>query len=210
MKNLFTILLTGLMIVGMTIQSHSQGFQFGIKGLANVSSIHGLDDTGIADAKSKITTGVGLFATIKISKIGVQPELQLLKQGSKFEDSGGTEYNQKMTYFKVPVMINFYIIKQLHLEAGPYFGILLAAEQKLTSDPLNLGTGPIDNKDNFKSTDVGLAAGIGADIKRLNLSFRYMLGLTDINDFTPSSGTAEKLKNGIFQFGIGISIINKD
>lgn len=211
MRTKVSNLCMGMFLILLGVNANAQGFQLGVKGFANLSSIRGFDDqaTYNADLTSKATLGGGIFATIKAGKIGVQPEVQLLNQGTRFDDGSGSEYNQKMTYLKIPVMVNFYIIKQLHLEAGPYFGVLIDAERKLASGPINPAITVGSSTDEFKTTDVGIAAGVGADIKRLNLSLRYMLGLTDINDLNPTVNN-EKYKNGIFQFGIGISIINKD
>jgi len=208
MKKIYQISLALVLVLAMVNTGKSQGFQLGVKGLANLSSLNGLDDnySSVDKLKGKFTLGVGLYATLKFSKLGVQPEILYMRQGARFTDASNTEWNQKMTYLTIPVMVNFYLIKNLYVQAGPYFGILMAAEQKLTNDPLGLGYPAQDNKDAFKSSDIGIAAGVGVEVKKLTLSARYMLGLTDITDFT---GATSKMKNGTFQIGIGFSFIKK-
>jgi len=213
MKRIFTLVLTMAMVVAIANTGKSQGFQLGLKLLGNATSLNGFDkNISAQDLKGKLTFGAGLFATIKFSKLGVQPEVLYMRQGAKFTITdpslGNLDYNQKMTYLTIPVMINFYLVKFVHIEAGPYFGILLNAKQDLSG---SLGTSSIiglggDNKDSFKPSDFGAAFGVGVDVKKLNLSLRYMLGLSDVNNV---SGATEKVKNGIFQFGIGISLVNK-
>jgi len=213
MKRIYTVLLAMALVVAIANTGKSQGFQLGLKLLGNATSLNGFDkNISAQDLKGKLTFGAGLFATIKFSKLGVQPEVLYMRQGAKFTYTDATlgdlKFNQKMTYLTIPVMINFYLVKFVHIEVGPYFGILLDANQDLSG---SLGTSSLvglggNNKDSFKSSDFGAAFGVGLDVKKLNLSLRYMLGLSDVNNIT---GATETVKNGIFQFGIGISLVNK-
>ena len=112
-------------------------------------------------------------------------------QGTSSDDS-----DNKLTYFDIPVLIRWQIIKFLNIHAGPQFSILTKAEA-------DIGSTVVDIKDELKNSDVGLILGAEANLPlRLNLTARYVFGLTDISNVEEI-----EIKNSTFQLTLGIRLI---
>jgi len=135
----------------------------------------------------------GAFALFKLTKIGIQPEILLSQQGSKFDDDSFGSLDLKASYLTIPVMIKLYLVAGLNLQAGPQFGFLTKAE-------LN----GQDIKDTFKSSDISANIGLGWDLPfGLTLDARYNLGLSDVNNGI----SAESLKSRVVQISVGYKIL---
>jgi opacity protein-like surface antigen len=119
-------------------------------------------------------------------------------------------------------MVKFYVAGGLNLQAGPQFGFLSSA----TGDVINTVNGSIssttssaDLKTFVKSSDVSLAVGAGWDLPfGLNLTARYNIGLSDINQKTggiiPSVGNStisslgtSEAKSQVVQISVGYRFI---
>lgn len=176
--------LLSLSLVLITIVAFGQAkIDIGVKAGANFAN------TDISGSESITALHGGAYALVKLANIGIQPEVLFSKQGSSF--SGGSEVN--LNYVNVPVMLKLYLPGGLNVQAGPQFGVLLNAEDED-------GT---DLKDNLKSSDLSAAFGAGWDAPfGLQVSARYVLGLSDINDFDGG----ESIKNKTFQLAIGYSL----
>ena len=108
-----------------------------------------------------------------------------------------------LNYVTVPVMANWHFggKRNWYLNAGPYAGFLLGAKETERGD---------DYKDAFKSTDFGIALGIGVKIPlndKLKLSLEYdeQTGLSEIyktNDF-------KKISNRRSSFNVGLNFLLK-
>jgi hypothetical protein len=162
----------------------------GIKAGPNFANIKA-DDPG-ATYKNRTGYHFGAFGLIKLTKIGIQPEILFSKQGSKIKVNN-EDFEANFTYINIPVMLKLYTIAGINLQAGPQFGFLSKAE----IDDDNV-------KDFVKSSDVSLALGAGWDLPfGLTVDARYNLGLSDIND-----GVAEdQVKNQVWQFSVGYKLI---
>ena len=125
---------------------------------------------------------------------GVQPEILYSGQGAK----SGTE-KMKLAYVTVPVLARFNVNKVLSFHAGPQFGVLTSANYKIGSNSTNV-------KDDYKSSDVSIAAGLGIDLPiKLNFSFRFVKGLSDINN----ADSGAKIKNYTLQLSVGYKLFGK-
>ncbi len=161
----------------------------GIKAGANFAN------TNISSINSDAITSfhAGAYALIKAGNIGVQPEVLISRQGSEFSLRGESA-ELDLSYLNIPVMLKFYLPLGLNVQAGPQFGILKKAEDKVGSD--------IKNK--LKSSDLSVGFGAGWDASfGLQLSARYLLGLSDIND---TLGFTNEIKSKIFQVSIGYQL----
>ena len=104
--------------------------------------------------------------------------------------------DNKLTYFDIPVLLRWQIIKFLNIHAGPQFSILTKAEA-------DFGDTVVDIKENLKNSDVGLIVGAEANLPlRLNLTARYIFGLTDVSKIENI-----EIKNSTFQLTLGIRLI---
>lgn len=131
----------------------------------------------------------GAFALIKITKFAIQPEFLYMQQGSKLRDISG---DLKTSYVAIPVMLKFYLLGGLNVQAGPQFGFLTAAELG------GKGAGEL-----VKDSDVTANFGLGWDLPfGLTVDARYNLGLKDISDVS-----GDEIKSRVFQFSVGYKIL---
>jgi len=174
MKKIFFLLIA----VVFTATTYGQGIDFGIKAGANFSTL--TDATGL---KNKTGFHGGIFLGLKFNdKIALQPELLYSQQGAKF-DSDKIELN----YVNVPVVLKYYLIQGLNIQAGPQFGFIVDD---------NLG----DAFDK-KPVDVSGLLGAGYDLPMgLRIDARYHFGFTAIGEDTDS-------KNGVFSLALGYSFL---
>ena len=186
-------------------QTNAQvGFQLGIKGGPNFSNIK-------TEVSTEGQTGfhAGAYAMIKVSKIGIQPEL-LFSSISSDITSGTATSEFTSSYVNIPIILKLYLAGGLNLQLGPQFGFATFSELKTVAGGV---TTTNDIQDELKGSDVSLAIGAGFDLPfGLNLTARYNLGLSDVNDkvdldFNPA--TDDELKNQVFQVSVGYSFIKK-
>jgi hypothetical protein len=88
------------------------------------------------------------------------------------------------------------------VHAGPQFGILVSAKEEFDGDKPDI-------KEDFKTTDIGLALGAEADLPvNVGVGIRYIIGLTNVIKEGESFDDTE-LKNGVFQIYVTFKIIRR-
>ncbi|REC78494.1 PorT family protein [Chryseobacterium elymi] len=183
--------------------SSSNPVTFGVKGGMNVSSLS--KDEGLDDQKSKIGFNAGVFANIPVAEsFSVQPEVLYSQYGAKADYTLlGTKYSSstKLDYIAVPVMFQYNLIPNLYLEAGPEFGFLVSAKNKIKNEN-NGNSSTSDNyKDDLKTFNFGIGIGAGYYFTpNFGLTARYVAGLTDVAKDRPNGSDA--VKNNVFQVGL--------
>lgn len=197
------IVLSLLAFAAMGLSANAQQVvKFGPKAGVNLSNLSGGDADNL---DMKVGFHVGAFAEIFFTdKFALQPELLYSTQGAKGEISGG-DFEAKYDYINIPIMAKYYVIDNLAVEAGPYVGFLMKAENELSGSTLSFSG---DVKDEMKSVDFGL--GFGASYSLDNGFFagaRYSLGLSKIgeknDDVEVSMGLGEDIKNSVIQISVG-------
>jgi hypothetical protein len=189
-------------LLGFSTMAVSQvQFALGVKAgpnFANIDTKAGLGE----NYKSRTGFHGGAFALIKLTKIGIQPEILFSQQGSTI-NFNSQDLNANYSYVNIPVILKLYLVGGLNLQAGPQFGFITKAEQEFP----DLQTGNItkeDIKDQLKGMDLSAALGLGWDLPfGLTIDARYNLGLSDISDFEGS----ETAKNQVFQLSVGFKLI---
>ncbi|SMO44946.1 Outer membrane protein beta-barrel domain-containing protein [Chryseobacterium rhizoplanae] len=186
-----------------TGNTSSNPVAFGVKGGMNVSSLS--KDSGLDDQKSKIGFNAGVFANIPLaSSFSVQPEVLYSQYGNKSDFTTlGTKYSAstKLDYITVPVMFQYNLIPDLYVEAGPEFGFMVSAKNKLKNESNGNSTTSDNYKDNFNTFNFGIGLGAGYYFTpNLGLTARYVAGLTDIAKNRPSGSDA--VRNNVFQVGL--------
>jgi opacity protein-like surface antigen len=176
MKNRVFILLASC-VFAWNVQG--QELHLGVKAGANFSNLKLSSDFGGLSPDGATSFFVGGLADIGLSdKLHVQPELLYSIEGAKDSD---------ISYLNVPVMLKYYLIAGLNLQAGPQIGILVDAEG---------GT------DGLKSTNFGFNFGAAYELPGgFFVDARYNLGLSDISDPDFSNDFTVKTKG--FQLGVG-------
>jgi len=192
MKNKI-LLLAAILTLG-TINSFAQGFKIGIKGGADIHKIDGRS----FDDQFAYGYHLGGFAEIPLStKFGIQPEVLFSSVNVDTSDNYSSVYNfnnvssVKLSYLKIPLLLNFNPNKFVSLQAGPQFGVLLDNNKNIFEN----------GQQAFKSGDFSMLAGIQLNISKIKLYGRYAVGLSNINDIDDR----EKWKNQNIQLGVGLS-----
>ena len=172
--------------------AYGQGISGGIKAGLNLAN-QTFSGNGYTTSPSFLPgLHAGAYATIMFSDhLGLQPEVLYSAQGAK---SGDQKY--KVNYVTVPVLVRYSVNDLLSFHAGPQFGILTSAKYTFGSDEQ-------DVKDQVKGTDMGIAAGVAVDLPmKLNFAFRFVQGLSNIND----TDSSVKQKNYNLQFSVGYKL----
>ena len=170
----------------------AQSFHFGLKAGGDLLKING------QSFKEEFKFGYheGAFAEIGLpfTKIGLQPEVYFSQVNKRVYTGIGISGLEDITlsYINIPVLLNFKVAPMLSLQAGPQFGIMINKEESVTQ------TG----KDALKDGDVGIAAGLQFNLKKIKLYGRYFAGLNDINNHI-SSGDWH---NRVIHLGIGFRL----
>ncbi|MDA0196068.1 MAG: porin family protein [Bacteroidetes bacterium] len=182
-KSFLTI---SLSLIAMMAFSQAK-LEIGLKGGLNSSKLN-IDEAGLKESASS-SFHAGIYTLIKVSKIGIQPEILYSPRKNNI-DFGSGNVEQKQVYLDIPIMVKLYLAAGVNLQAGPQIGILTSAE-----------SAGVDVKDNLKGSDFSVAFGLGWDAPfGLQANVRYLLGLSDIND--AGSGSA-KITSRTFQFSLG-------
>ncbi|RAV98128.1 porin family protein [Pseudochryseolinea flava] len=195
-------ILGAALLVMIASQSFGQAqFALGVKGGLNFAKFDANDAGG--SIKNKTGFHGGAFALIKLTKIGIQPELIYSQQGSKLK-LNGQDLESNFSYVNIPVMLKFYLIAGLNLQVGPQFGFLAGAK----SDGYDVAAQQFykdrDVKSLYKKSDVTVGLGAGWDLPfGLTVDARYNLGLSKIDD----DAAAAAAKNQVFQLSLGYKLI---
>ncbi|MCA6414742.1 MAG: PorT family protein [Cytophagales bacterium] len=186
-------------------------FDLGLKGGLNFASV----DASSSFAKNyEGRTGyhLGAYAMLKLTKIAIQPEVIFSRQGQGFSTQPFSDLEASFDYINIPIMIKFYLVAGLNLQAGPQFGFLSSSKGDLVNTAANTVSKGQDLSGFVQTSDISLGVGAGWDFPfGLNITARYNIGLSDINKFTnnslPSSLTSSlgsaTAKNQVFQFSLG-------
>lgn len=193
------IIILSFAFVAMSTASFAQAeVALGIKGGLNFANI----DVSSSSAAYNSRTGyhAGAFLLIKLSKIGIQPEIIFSRQGSSYKPFSGTTVDARYDYVNIPVILKLYTVAGINLQVGPQFGFLAGATNEIT---VNGSTTSQDVKSALKGSDISLALGLGWDLPfGLTIDGRYNLGISDNNN----SGTSNNVKNQVIQISAGFKL----
>lgn len=180
-------LIVAIVAICIGTTAFSQDLDLGIKAGANFSNI-----TDASNLSNKTGFQAGIFAGLKFTdKVGLQADLLYSQQGAEF-DFGDFD----LTYINVPVVLKYYIVQGLNIQAGPQFGFIV--DDKITVD---LGDVVADAK--AESFDLSAVLGAGYDFPLgIRLDARYNFGLTDVSKLEGTNG-----KNSVFSLALGYSFL---
>lgn len=169
MKCLFLIF--SLTILNLTAIRAQESMQFGLKAGVNFSN---MNSDIFLNSSTRTGFHFGLFTEIPLeSKWSFQPEVLYASQGAEAEVSmeGNPRVKYQLDYIQVPIIIKWYLIKSLSLDAGPSFNFLL--KDTIDGEETEIGS-------NF---EFGGALGTTYKFREdLFGSARYVYGLTNAFD----------------------------
>lgn len=201
------IIFLAAMLLAVGLTAHSQEIKYGVKAGLNIADFGG--DAENTNVRAGFNAGV--LAEIKFGNFAVQPEIVYSQQGAKLKYNyfsgssldGSVEYTSKTAYINVPIVLKYYIIEGLSIQAGPQVGFLVSAKEKDETTVSGISVfDEIDSKEAYEKVDFALFGGIGYDLP-IGIFFqaRYNAGLSKIN----KGDEAEELKatNNVFSFSVG-------
>jgi len=211
MKKSKLIICALLMCAGAMAQTEK--VKLGVKAGLNISSLT-FDEN---ELKSSDKTGftAGLMAEIPLAKsFSVQPELLFSQQGMKLSYSDPEVENSHykstiaLNYLNIPIMLKYYVVKGLSLQAGPQVGILLKANNKYQDNFLGYDNhDKMDLKDYSNGVDASVNFGLGYQFQnKFYVDVRYNMSYNDVfKDATSNTNYIIKsdMKNRIFQVTVG-------
>jgi hypothetical protein len=191
MKKLFLVLIASMFIFSV---SNAQLFTYGIKGGIGFSSLKIEDITGIDDGSDvyDLITGdgvmgyhFGLQTRIKIAMLIIQPELYFNAGGGTVEqvvDGGATEIlNVKFNRIDIPLLVGVKL-GPARINVGPVGSFVLGETNDLTEiEP--------DFEMFTSAMTWGFQAGLGLDISKLSLDFRYEGSLSKLGESLSVGGS---------------------
>ncbi len=189
------LILSAVIILGLAFNATAQGLHLGIKAGADLNKING------KSYKEQFTYGyqAGAFAQIGLTKkFGIQPEVifaqvnfdttSSLKDVTSFNDIS----TAKMSYVKIPLLLNYNPNPFVSLQVGPQFGKLIDKQKNISQN----------GKAIFKEGDFSMLAGLQLNISKIRVYGRYGIGLSNIND----TGSPDKWKSQNVQLGLGLTL----
>ncbi len=196
-----------ILVVGSTVYSQEQ-LTIGVKGGLNLANVS-ITNSSAYTYNSLTGYHAGAFLLIKLSKIGIQPEILFSRQGTytTFNSTfNSTDLNARYDYINVPVIIKLYIASGINFQVGPQVGFLVSAKDDQPNFDINgklISITSDDIKDQLKSSDFSAALGLGWDAPfGLTVDARYNLGLSKIYNVTGSADA----KNQVIQVSVGFKL----
>jgi hypothetical protein len=150
--------------------SRAQKMTPGIKGGLNITDVTGFN------GDNRLSGHVGLFLNGRINhRWSFQPEILYSGQGQQYPVAFRDEATLALSYINIPLMFQFYPVKQFYVEFGPQIGFLLSANIKNDDDKTEVDEW-------FKKVDGAICFGAGIQVTQL-LGFyaRYNAGIADIS-----------------------------
>lgn len=166
----------------------------------NLASISVDPEPSTEEYSGRLGFGIGAVADRPLTdQIDLHAEPMYLQKGGKIKE-GGNEAIFKVHYFEIPILFRYNFQNdgsaKPYAMAGPSIGFLLSSKADIENGP------ELDQKDETKSLDFGLAVGGGVKLPRGNKTFfaeaRYVLGLSNTND---ESGESEVKNRGLIVLG---------
>lgn len=198
------ILMTAVLIAA--VYSVSAQFSIGPKVGLNLSEEHygvkAIDD----DIKFKPGLNAGLFGRYEMNhRFDIQMELLYSQQGYKATiyhlDFDGITlqdgFKVRTHYLNIPLLLKYYPLKRVYIEAGPQVGFCMNA--KFISDDDEIGSITIDD---YKKTDFAVAGGVG-----FYLGYGVSFNARYIHGFIKTLPDTD-FKNRVFQFSLAYDLWN--
>ena len=153
----------------------AQGLHVGVKAGVASSTVE-FQETDVAfDRRTGFLAGV--FVTLPVARwLTLQPEALYVTKGGSLAEGAPTDL--ELDYLELPVLVRVPVARGLFATAGPSFAYRLRARSLTTFAG---ETEEIDLADEIERWDVGMAAGLGIALGRLDVEARYTHGMRSID-----------------------------
>jgi hypothetical protein len=222
MKRILAVAMAATIVGVFAVNAMALEMSAGVKGGLALANMTGKDATQ-AGADKKMLLGAdagGVFNINFMPMFGAELDLLYSMKGVKYtaSDGSGVEEKGKLAYLDIPLLAKFIVPMEGVLKptvfVGPSFGILLSSKDEVsgTGDPTLDGT--TDEKEHTKSLDIGLVAGVGAEIGvgsgNLLVDVRYSMGFSTaakLTDAEKAAGATDadipEMKNSVIAIMVG-------
>ncbi|MCM4161191.1 PorT family protein [Antarcticibacterium flavum] len=187
-----------LCLLGLQLQAQEY-FKVGLKGGVNISGFAGKDAIQ-GNFKDRSDIHLGILGEILVApQFALQPEIIYSSQGARsssheLAELRGREVTFKVDYISLPVMLKYFIVPGLSIEAGPRFSFLIDSKAEATGSE-NASTLDITNK--TEKFDLGVAGGLGYELPLgIFVQARYLRGFSNIYEDVD-------YRNSLIQLSIG-------
>ncbi|MFN7120077.1 MAG: porin family protein [Saprospiraceae bacterium] len=202
MKRLILLFVTLTLVTYTFAQLTERNFSIGPRVGVNFSKV---SNTNNADYKSGLVAG--LTSTYSITEnSGLTFDALYSREGSETESE--PQLATELDYLRFLLAYDLFFRDlgdrfRPKIYVGPTLGVLLSAENQIEG-----AENDVDVKENYNTLDVGLALGLGFNLRIgeatwLNVDGRYLPGLTNIIDNKPSG--ADAIRNQGFQLSLGLA-----
>lgn len=198
--------ITTIICLTSFLQAEAQSpSRMGIKGGLNVSNLF-IDN--VDDENARIGFHVGLYGQLFASEaFAIQTELLYSTKGSKHSYTSGS-FNQdikyNLNYIDLPILAVIKLGEEVELHAGGYASYLVNVNTSYDGDLIN-GTDEVD-KDNLKSYDYGLSAGLGFNFGTgVQVGARYNYGLVKIAESSGAQALIGDARNSNAQVFVAVN-----
>lgn len=163
-----------------------------------------LTNTDNADYNTGIVAGLTSTYSI-LESAGLSLDALYSREGTSFTNA--TNQSTALDYLRFVLTFDYFFNDladnfRPKIYVGPQLGVLLAANNQVE------GADDVDVKDAYNTLDLGLALGLGFNVRVgtaswLNIDGRYIPGLTNIIADKPSG--ADAIHNQNFQLSVGLA-----
>ena len=176
MKRLFTI----LSVIMLTFSVSAQ--EFGVQAGMNMANLSGED----METDMKMGIFGGVIAVFSLTDVMTLETGALYSekgaQDEEIEEEIGIKMSLAFSYIVIPLNIAYSVSDQISLIAGPYVGLLMSANSKMSGEFLGQ---TIDEEEDIKediaNMDFGINIGASFSINEsISVGVGYQLGLADI------------------------------
>ena len=205
MKRLMIVFLAVLFVAALVPQNLAAGV--GIKGGFNFSNISFKPaDPEMPDFQTMRGLAGGLFFSLSMGFVGIQPEILYSRRGMMYEIDAENKVEYMADYIEGLVLLKLSILPAGPVRpvifAGPSYGYLLNAKGRLTTPEETIEE---DLDEMFEKTEWAAVFGAGLDFKLAGLLLpvdgRYHMGLTTVSTDVEVGQT---VKNKGFSVLVGI------
>lgn len=189
--------------------SYAQFTQYGVKAGLNLSNMT-VDNSNDRNLRTGFHAGV--FGRLGISEFfSLQPELLYTTKGftNTYDIAiAQSDVDFNLNYIEIPVNVVYHLSEDFSFMLGPYVGYLAGANVETNNEVLeffDFDTESNIDRDNFKTIDFGLTAGLDFTLEQFIFGFKYNLGLTSVaKDNIPGELLGDEAKNTVIQVYAGI------
>lgn len=159
----------------------AQGRSLGVKAGVNLATQRNSGGDGDAGLQSRLGLVGGVFVTLPVFGLELQPEGLFTSKGTRL-DLDGIKASLVADYAEVPVLVRFSRrgpgTVHYYVAGGPAVAFLLRARSRTEFAG---ATEEIDISEQVNRVDFGVAMGGGVEIGSIVIDGRYTLGLQDID-----------------------------